>query len=753
MTLALNIGTSKDDVLGGTAGTDIILGGNGNDVIDGGAGNDLLLGGNGNDTIDGGAGNDLLFGGSGNDTLYGGAGDDLLDGGNGDDVLDGGEGNDLLLGGNGNDILDGGAGSDIVLGGNGNDTLNYTASENAGSHDFYDGGRNFDTLQLTLTSAELKLAQGDIAAFEAYLKSGAKYFQFQSFNLTVSNFESLKIVEIVTNTKPAAFDDVLKANEDMLSAGNVLANDTDVEDGKPVSVSSVNGEAGNVNATIMLASGALLTVNKDGSFTYDANGKFEFLGDGETGHDSFTYTALDSSGVESNTATVNIDVAGVNDKPVAKDDAFTTDEDTATSSGNLLKNDTDAENGQPTKVSAVNGSADNVGKTIKLDSGALLTVNADGSFNYDPNKSFEHLGNGQEATDSFTYVAGDSQGAVSDPATVKFTITGVDDAPAGIKVAVVGGTRSIIDAAAEQLTDSTAFKFVATALLVSEVTDWAHAFDSFDVVVIGDNGSTFAYLNTSIFSELHAFVDQGGGVVTTGVFAKTLFSEALFGYGSTGSDADYITPVAASTGDFLYVTPTTHLTISGSHDIVAGLTENYYAAQGYHEVAAAADASATVLATDGAGRVAIAYDDDVGLGHGRTVYLGSVHMGADYMLGGDQTRVEDSPVDQIFERAVAWAAGGGSAAAVPAAVSLEVAALPAVEVVDQFVFDALPATDPLVSDAESIDLEFTLAKIESDATPEVQPVASVDVVPAAPDYADSGDAYPVVVATADADLL
>ena len=728
--LALNIGTNGDDVLGGTAGTDIILGGNGDDIIDGGEGNDLLLGGNGSDTMDGGSGNDLLSGGNGSDTLDGGEGNDFLDGGNGDDTLDGGEG------------------SDIVLGGNGNDTFNYTVSENVDSSDFYDGGKNLDTLQLTLTSAELLLAQSDIAAFQAFLTSGAKYFQFQSFNLTVTNFEYLKIVEIVTNTEPVAIDDVHTANEDQSTAGNVLANDEDLEDGKPVSVSSVNGEAVNVNALITLASGALLTVNEDGSFTYDANGIFEHLGDGETGHDSFTYTALDAQGAESNTATVIIDVAGANDAPVAKDDAFTTDEDTATSSGNLLKNDTDAENGQPTKISAVNGSADNVGRTIELKSGALLTVNADGSFNYDPNGKFEHLGNGQQVTDSFTYVASDSQGAASTPAAVTFTITGVDDAPAGIKVAVVGGTRSIVDAAAEQLTDSTAFKFAATALLVSEIADWTSAFATYDVVVIGDSGFDFAYAGSPIFSALKSFVDLGGGVVSTGVYAKALFST---GYGGLGSDADYITPVSVSaTGYFLYVAPNSTITISDSTHQIAGSIKTY-AAQGYHEVALAKDADANILATDATGRVAIAYDDDVGLGHGRTVYLGSVHMGADSIFGGDKTRTEDSAVDQIFERAVAWAAGGGTAPAATAAPSLEVAA--AVEVVDQFNFDALPATDPVISDAESIDLEFTLAKVESDAA-EAQPVDTADVVPAAgPDYADSSDAYPVVVATADATLL
>jgi len=255
-----------------------------------------------------------------------------------------------------------------------------------------------------------------------------------------------------------------------------------------------------------------------------------------------------------------------------------------------------------------------------------------------------------------------------------------------------------------------------------------------------------------MFSALKVFADLGGGVVSTGVFAKAIFST---GYGGLDSDADYITPVAPSAkGDFDYVTPGSTIKIDAvdaAGKFIAG-DFTQYDAQGYHEVTLAADSAAHVLATSG-GKVAIAYNDDVGMGHGRTVYLGSMHMAADSPFGADQTRTADSPVDQIFERAVAWAAGGGGSAAAPATASLEVAAVPAVEVVDQFVFDALPASDPVISDADSIDLEFTLAKVESDATTDVQPVDTVDVVPAAPDYADSGDAYPVVVATADADLL
>ena len=102
-------------------------------------------------------------------------------------------------------------------------------------------------------------------------------------------------------------------------------------------------------------------------------------------------------------------------------------------------------------VGLVNGAATAIGKTIILASGALLTMNADGTFTYNPNDAFNHLwapgsGSPSQATDSFTY------GAYGDAAVVTITITGVDPAPGTIQGTPgndgLGGTAAgeIIDA-------------------------------------------------------------------------------------------------------------------------------------------------------------------------------------------------------------------------------------------------------------------------------------------------------------------
>ncbi|WP_374580795.1 DUF4214 domain-containing protein [Pseudoduganella sp.] len=106
--------------------------------VTGTAGKDVLSGGNEADRIRGGAGDDKLEGGAGQDELYGEEGDDVLTEGDDGNVLDGGDGDDLLdarganqlLGGAGNDTLylTIGRGSATLDGGDGNDYIDIKSS-------------------------------------------------------------------------------------------------------------------------------------------------------------------------------------------------------------------------------------------------------------------------------------------------------------------------------------------------------------------------------------------------------------------------------------------------------------------------------------------------------------------------------------------------------------------------------------------------------------------------------------------------
>jgi Ca2+-binding RTX toxin-like protein len=105
--------TPGNDIFAGTAGRDVVRGGEGNDRLTGLDGKDLLVGGAGSDTLDGGDGDDVLYGGAGADTIAGGAGNDVIDGGSGADRLDGGDGDDRLTI-DWMDVAFGGAGHDRV---------------------------------------------------------------------------------------------------------------------------------------------------------------------------------------------------------------------------------------------------------------------------------------------------------------------------------------------------------------------------------------------------------------------------------------------------------------------------------------------------------------------------------------------------------------------------------------------------------------------------------------------------------------
>ena len=115
--------------------------------------------------------------------------------------------------------------------------------------------------------------------------------------------------------------------------------------------------------------------------------------------------------------------------PIAVNDNLETDEDTQLS-GNVLDdngNGPDSDpNGDPLEVTSVNGIKSNVGSEITLQSGALLVVNADGTFEYNPSGQFEFLSNGETNLDSFDYTISDGKGG-TDTATFTINILGANE--------------------------------------------------------------------------------------------------------------------------------------------------------------------------------------------------------------------------------------------------------------------------------------------------------------------------------------
>ncbi|MDH4386203.1 MAG: Ig-like domain-containing protein, partial [Caulobacter sp.] len=90
---------------------------------------------------------------------------------------------------------------------------------------------------------------------------------------------------------PVAANDTAKASEDGSASLTPLSNDTDPLSGTLV-IGLINGLAVSAGDVVTLASGARVTVEADGSLTYDTNGVFAGLNDGETVIETFTYQAV-----------------------------------------------------------------------------------------------------------------------------------------------------------------------------------------------------------------------------------------------------------------------------------------------------------------------------------------------------------------------------------------------------------------------------------------------------------------------------
>ncbi|NTY21888.1 tandem-95 repeat protein, partial [Pseudomonas sp. UMC3103] len=194
---------------------------------------------------------------------------------------------------------------------------------------------------------------------------------------------------------------VASMDEDYGSAtGNVLDNDSDVDNTLSVSSYSVAGFSGNI------AAGTGTTIVGVGSIVIDANGHYSFTPDANY-HGAvpqITYTT--NTGASS---TLDITVNSANDLPVAENANKTTLEDTPVS-GQVVASDVDGD----ALTYTLKPSSGPVNGTLVLDS-------SNGKYTYTP----DHDYNGN---DSFTVVVSDGQGGTVE-SVVSITVTAVNDAP------------------------------------------------------------------------------------------------------------------------------------------------------------------------------------------------------------------------------------------------------------------------------------------------------------------------------------
>lgn len=208
------------------------------------------------------------------------------------------------------------------------------------------------------------------------------------------------------NDAPSGVADSFTVHEDSARFIDVLRNDFDV-DSDEVFISALDLN-GSTSKSVSITEHGL-------GLIYDPTGWFDALAEGETSTDTFRYAISDGAGGLASVQ-VSMTIEGRNDAPTAIEDSLTTTEDDALSL-DVLGNDYDVD-GQEIYISEVGQSA----------SGAKIEVAFDGLvINYDPNAAFDWLGEGETATDGFTYKVTD--GMAETVGTVTVIITGQNDRP------------------------------------------------------------------------------------------------------------------------------------------------------------------------------------------------------------------------------------------------------------------------------------------------------------------------------------
>ncbi|HSD70455.1 MAG TPA: VCBS domain-containing protein [Woeseiaceae bacterium] len=215
-----------------------------------------------------------------------------------------------------------------------------------------------------------------------------------------------------TNDVPVTQDDLAAVSEDGSTSanGDVLANDSDIDSGTVLGIVAPGSFVGTYGT---------LTLSGDGAYRYDLDNLasiVQSLAGGQNVVDTFTYLASD--GLASTPGTLTVTITGANDAPVTADDAARVKEDIVTSSsGNVLGNDSDIDQGAIVLV----GNAGTYGR---------LSLGAHGGYTYtldNASAAVQRLAAGQIVTEAFDYIATDA--TASTPGVLMVTIAGTNDRP------------------------------------------------------------------------------------------------------------------------------------------------------------------------------------------------------------------------------------------------------------------------------------------------------------------------------------
>jgi len=307
------------------------------------------------------------------------------------------------------------------------------------------------TVDSTAGSAADKLKEGQSVTeqFTVIVTDDQGATDTQVVTITVQGTNDVPVAVADVNSVTEAGNGNFVGDIDMgspIALGNLLANDSDVDNGSDIDVSKILSVGTSQSDTTpgwlfgnldVQGSYGILVVNKEtGLYAYalnNANGSVNALNEGDTLTDTFTYTVQDNNGAIT-TSTLTITINGTNDAPVISGKTF----GMATEAGNY-------DNGTVKEATVATGTliandVDNDSVTWSIQGSSTktygsLSIDADGHWTYTINdttgSAADKLAEGQIRYETFTIIASDNNpiNPKTDMQEVTITIKGTNDSP------------------------------------------------------------------------------------------------------------------------------------------------------------------------------------------------------------------------------------------------------------------------------------------------------------------------------------
>ncbi|MGW8464067.1 Ig-like domain-containing protein [Pseudomonas sp. CLCA07] len=227
-----------------------------------------------------------------------------------------------------------------------------------------------------------------------------------TYTTNTGSTSTLDISVTPVNDPSVLTADTNTVDEDQAATGNVLGNDSDVDNLLSVATFTVGGTEYTAGVPAIIANVGTLVIGANGAYTFTPDSNYNGT------VPTVTYTTNTGS-----TSTLDISVTPVNDPSVLTADTNTVDEDHA-ATGNVLGNDSDVDNLLSVSSFSVNGvdGSFTAGQTATMTGVGTLIIASNGAYTFTPVENY----NGTVPTVTYTTNTGSTS-------TLDISVTPVND--------------------------------------------------------------------------------------------------------------------------------------------------------------------------------------------------------------------------------------------------------------------------------------------------------------------------------------